>query len=188
MLILNDGVGVDIASQILYGERFPENLNGTDFTPELLKRLPKRTPVFLYGSRPEVVSRAAENLIQKYDADICGIRDGYHDDADAAAEAVKRVNAKVVLVALGNPKQEQWMSEKLSASGVLALGIGAYLDFEAGMVTRAPRWLQDARCEWLFRLAQEPLRLWKRYSVDVIWFLAAVALERITTSPSRRKS
>jgi len=73
MLILNDGVGVDIASQILYGERFPENLNGTDFTPELLKRLPKRTPVFLYGSRPEVVSRAAEILVQKYDAAICGI-------------------------------------------------------------------------------------------------------------------
>ncbi|MBS0240185.1 MAG: WecB/TagA/CpsF family glycosyltransferase [Proteobacteria bacterium] len=188
MLILNDGVGVDIASQILYGERFPENLNGTDFTPELLKRLPKRTPVFLYGSRPEVVSRAAENLIRKYDAAICGIRDGYHDDPDAAAEAVKRVNAKVVLVALGNPKQEQWMSEKLSASGVLALGIGAYLDFEAGTVKRAPRWLQDARCEWLFRLAQEPLRLWKRYTVDIVCFLAAVALERMTTSPSRRKS
>jgi beta-1,4-glucosyltransferase len=185
MLILNDGLGVDIASRILYGKRFPENLNGTDFTPELLKRLPKRTPVFLYGARPEVVSRAAEILRQKYQSEICGVCDGYCQNPDVAVEAVKQAHAKVVLVALGNPKQEQWMSEKISACGVLALGIGAYLDFESGIVRRAPFWLQNAKCEWLFRLAQEPSRLWQRYTVDVILFLAAVALERISVSLPR---
>ncbi|SFV30125.1 WecB/TagA/CpsF family glycosyltransferase [Hyphomicrobium facile] len=182
MLVLNDGVGVDIASRILYGKGFPENLNGTDLTPELLKRLPKRTPVFLYGSRPAVVCRAAEILRQKYQSEICGVCDGYCDNPDVAVDAIKRAHAKVVLVALGNPKQEQWMSEKVSACGVLALGVGGYLDVETGRVKRPPRWLRTAKCEWLFRITQEPSRLWRRYTIEVIWFLAAVALDRIAVS------
>lgn len=186
MLVLNDGVGVDIASRILYGKGFLENLNGSDLTPELLKRLPKRTPVFLYGSRPEVVSRAAEILRQKYQSEICGVCDGYCDNPDVAVDAIKRTHAKVVLVALGNPKQEQWMSEKSSACGVLALGVGGYLDVETGRVNRPPRWLRNAKCEWLFRITQEPSRLWRRFTIDVICFLAAVVHDRITVSPLGR--
>ena len=187
MLVLNDGLGVDIALRVLYGERFPENLNGTDLTPELLKRLPKQTPVFLYGSRPAVVSRAAEILHQKYQSEICGVCDGYCDNPDVPVDAIKRAHAKVVLVALGNPKQEQWMSEKSSACGVLALGVGGYLDVETGRVKRPPRWLQKAKCEWLFRITQEPSRLWQRYTIDVIRFLAAVVLDRITVSAPWRR-
>ncbi|MBY0561601.1 MAG: WecB/TagA/CpsF family glycosyltransferase [Hyphomicrobium sp.] len=182
MLVLNDGVGVDIASRILYGKGFPENLNGSDLTPELLKRLPKQTPVFLYGSRPAVVCRAAEILRQKYQSEICGVCDGYCDNPDVAVDAIKRAHAKVVLVALGNPKQEQWMSEKNSACGVLALGVGGYLDVETGRVNRPPRWLRNLKCEWVFRITQEPSRLWRRYTIEVVYFLAAVVLDRITVS------
>jgi exopolysaccharide biosynthesis WecB/TagA/CpsF family protein len=178
MLVLNDGVGVDVAAWILHGARFPENLNGTDFTPALLAALPEGTRVFLYGARPDVVQRAAALLPALYAINVCGARDGYVQDD--VAEAVERSQAQVVLVALGNPLQERWMATNARHLGAtLLIGVGAYFDFVSGSVARAPAWVRGIRCEWLYRLLHEPRRLWRRYTVDGVAYFAAVWAERL---------
>jgi beta-1,4-glucosyltransferase len=180
MLVLNDGVGVDVAAWILHGARFPENLNGTDFTPALLASLPKDTRVFLYGARPEVVARAAKLLAARYAINVCGALDGYVRDDGVVAQAVERSRAQVVLVALGNPLQERWMATNAPHLGApLLIGVGAYFDFVAGNVARAPAWVRSVRFEWLYRLLLEPRRLWRRYTVDGVAYFAAVWAERV---------
>jgi exopolysaccharide biosynthesis WecB/TagA/CpsF family protein len=175
MLVLNDGIGVDAASWVLHGATFPDNLNGTDFTPALLAALPVGTRVFLYGARSEVVARAAGLLADMYPIDICGAVDGYARDAGAVADEAARSQADVVLVALGNPLQERWIATHADRTGAtLLLGVGAYFDFVSGRATRAPAWVRSLRFEWMYRLMREPKRLWRRYTVDVVTYFAAV--------------
>ena len=89
-----------------------------------------------------------------------------------------------MMVAFGNPGQERWLDRHLAATGVrLGLGVGGFLDFSAARVPRAPAWMRRAGVEWVFRLVQEPRRLWRRYLVGNPAFLARVlraeALRRI---------
>ena len=177
-VVLNDGVAVDLAGWLLHGARFPDNLNGTDFTPSLLRRLPTGARVFLYGARPEVVSRTATLLASRGVA-ICGFCDGYGCAGSEAAEAARRARAEVILVALGNPLQEQWIREHGGASGArLLLAVGALFDFVSGAVVRAPRAVRHMRLEWLFRLTQEPKRLGGRYTLGIAQFFGCVLRER----------
>jgi beta-1,4-glucosyltransferase len=180
-LVLNDGIGIDIASRLLYGEGFPENLNGTDFTPALLERAGPAARVFLFGARPHVVQKAADLFAERHGVRIVGVRDGYGWSA-APDDLIDRINesgANLLLVALGNPAQERWMREnahRLRAN--LLVGVGALFDFTAGAVSRAPQVVQKMRLEWLYRLAQEPRRLGRRYTVELVTFLHAVIGER----------
>jgi exopolysaccharide biosynthesis WecB/TagA/CpsF family protein len=180
-LVLNDGIGLDIASRWLYGAPFPANLNGTDFTPALLAAAGSEARVFLFGARPEVVAKAATAFAQRCGIAVVGHADGYGWKADPSA-LVRQINASganVVLVALGNPGQEHWIREyapQLRAN--LFVGVGALFDFMAGTVRRAPRWVQRLRLEWLFRLGQEPRRLARRYTVEMGTFFAAVLAQK----------
>lgn len=188
-LVLNDGIGLDIASRLLHGATFPANLNGTDFTPALLAAAGSDARVFLFGARPDVVGRAAESFRQRLGVTIAGHADGYGWKADPAGllDRINRSGANVVLVALGNPQQERWMKEnaaKLDAN--LLVGVGALFDFTAGAVRRAPGWVQRARLEWAYRLAQEPRRLARRYTVELVSFLAAVVVQRQRSAPGAR--
>jgi exopolysaccharide biosynthesis WecB/TagA/CpsF family protein len=73
---------------------------------------------------------------------------------------------------MGNPKQELWLDEHLSATGAkLGIGVGALFDFTAGKVKRAPEWVRKIKCEWLYRFLQEPKRLFRRYFLGNAWFL-----------------
>jgi beta-1,4-glucosyltransferase len=87
----------------------------------------------------------------------------------------QRINASgadIVLVALGNPRQEEWIRQNMGALNAnLLVSVGALLDFLSGGVRRAPMWVQKIRFEWLYRLAQEPQRLLRRYTVDIARFL-----------------
>jgi len=181
--ILNDGVGLDIAARVLNGERFPENLNGTDFTLHFLSQTRHRFRVYLLGARPGIAESAAialrEGLPQHT---IAGTHHGYfsEDDAPLVAAEIKESGADIVLVALGNPAQELWIARHFDATGCrLAIGVGALLDFVAGRVPRAPLWLRKLRLEWLFRVALEPRRLWRRYLLGNPIFLARVAIARL---------
>jgi alpha-1,3-mannosyltransferase len=164
--IANDGIGVDIASKVLYGRSFPENLNGTDFCPYLLDKLPQPAKIFLYGGRPDVNERAATEFARRWPRhSIVGWQHGYHP-AEADGELVQRIRssgADLVLVAMGNPRQEQWIARHSASLPAVAIGVGALFDFVVGVVPRAPAWVQKARMEWVFRLLQEPGRLWRRY-------------------------
>jgi alpha-1,3-mannosyltransferase len=177
-VVFNDGVGLDIASRMLFGRAFPENLNGTDFVPHYLRSTKHRYRLFLVGAKPGVAERAATRLAQAVPQhEIVGCSDGYvpAENTDALIERIRAAQADVLLVAMGNPQQEQWLDGNLAATGCrLGFGVGGLFDFLAGSVPRAPAWVQTARLEWSFRLMQEPRRLWRRYLVEMPIFLARI--------------
>lgn len=179
---LNDGVGINIASRMLYGVGFPENLNGTDLTPQLLARLPAEQSVFLLGSAPQIAEVAARTLQRQFPLlQIAGAHHGFFSLADetAIADQIRASNAALVLVAMGNPLQELWAARNAERIGIPLICVGAFLDFSAGVVRRSPAILQRAKLEWAFRLAQEPRRLARRYLIGNATFLAAVIRQRL---------
>jgi exopolysaccharide biosynthesis WecB/TagA/CpsF family protein len=171
-LVLRDGVGVELAS-LLLGRRLRSNFVGTDFVPRCLRTLGAARPtVFLFGARPGVAEQAGRVL----EAACPGVRvvdalNGY----DAAPTVLARVRAArpdIVLVALGNPAQEQWIAaHRHELDCRVAIGVGALFDYLSGGVRRAPRWVRTLRSEWIFRLLTEPRRLTERYLVGNPVFL-----------------
>ena len=166
-----------------FGRKFPENLNGTDFVPHFLGATRHRLRIFLLGARPRVVKAAARQFAAAWPQhDIVGVRDGYfHSDQQIleVCRAINRSKADVVLVGLGNPLQEQWISRYgPSLEPKLQIAVGALFDFLAGNVRRAPTWIRRIRCEWMYRLAQEPRRLFSRYLIGNFVFLRRAASDR----------
>lgn len=182
-MVLNDGVGVDIASRVLHGERFPENLNGTDFVPLYLAKAARPLRLFLLGARPGVAEEAAAAIRRiAPQHTIAGIRDGYFppDQTGHVTETIAAAEADVVLVAMGNPAQERFIAEHFEAMGVpLAIGVGALFDFLSGRVSRAPTLVRKLRCEWIYRLALEPGRLWRRYILGNFKFISRLLWARM---------
>ena len=177
-LILPDGVGVDIASKLLHGAPFPANLNGTDFIPALLTAETRPLRVGLVGARADVVEKATASFRQLAPQhEFRVISDGFFKAADEPhiLEILKNYQPQILLVAMGVPRQEMFMASHLSVEHcTLAFGVGALFDFRAGVVPRAPILVQKLRFEWLYRLAQEPERLWRRYIVGNPLFLLRV--------------
>ena len=94
------------------------------------------------------------------------------------AEAIEKAKPDIVWVGLSTPKQEQWMFEQRGRLRVSVLvGVGAAFDFHTGRMAQAPKWMREHGLEWLFRLMQEPRRLWRRYLVYGAEFAALVTLE-----------
>ena len=171
-LIVNDGVGMDLAAHLIYRERFLENLNGTDFTPYLLRTASRPLRLFLLGGKPQVVCRAAEYVRDTLVQEVVGVCDGYAGmhTSDLLAR-IKQSRPDIVLVALGNPIQEEWILQHHDALNVpLVMGVGALFDFWAGDKPRAPRLIQSLRLEWFYRLCLEPRRLLRRYTLDIVRF------------------
>jgi exopolysaccharide biosynthesis WecB/TagA/CpsF family protein len=165
-LVLNDGIGLQLAAK-MRGARFAENLNGSDFTVRILQLAADRGwRVFFYGGEPGVAQAAGEHLMSEIDGlDVVDVCDGYSsEDPSDVILRIRAAQADVLVVALGQPKQELWLDQYLADTGChLGLGVGAFLDFASGRMTRAPRWMNELGVEWLFRLAQEPGRMWRRY-------------------------
>ncbi len=177
VILVNDGIGMDIGGMLIHRRRFPENLNGTDFVPYLLKEpLRRGAPslrVFLLGAGPGIAKRAA-GALEAEGIVVAGHRDGFSEmaDTDAVIADVNQSAADVVLVAMGNPRQENWILQnraRLNCSTLI--GVGALFDFMAGDKPRAPAIVQRLKLEWLYRLSLEPRRLMKRYTVDIVRFL-----------------
>lgn len=183
-LVLPDGAGVDIASRLLHGERFPSNLNGTDFIPALLAARRLRLRVMLLGGRPGIAERAAERLRADYPQhDFAVLSHGFFQEQDEAAllGRLEREQPDLLLVALGNPRQESWIADHIRPLHcTVAAGVGALFDFLAGEVTRAPRALRKTRFEWAYRLWLEPGRLWRRYLLGNPLFLYRVLMARLS--------
>jgi beta-1,4-glucosyltransferase len=174
-IIVNDGIGVDIAAWLVHRDKFPENLNGTDFIPAYLHSVRDRARVFLFGGKPDVAVRAAQILNREFGVNVVGTCNGY-DEAKSASQVVAAINAaqaNIVLVAMGNPAQEQWIvKHRAELDAPILIGVGALLDFLAGDKPRAPRIVQQFRLEWFYRLCLEPARLLRRYTLDIAVFLA----------------
>jgi exopolysaccharide biosynthesis WecB/TagA/CpsF family protein len=182
-MVLNDGSGLDAASLVLYGARFPENLNGTDFTPRFLRETRHSLRVFLLGAAPGIAEAARERLrALAPQHDYCGARDGFFTESETVSvtRAIRESGADFLIVAMGNPKQEIWIARHAEACGVKgAIGVGALFDFLAGRVTRAPSYVRAAGFEWVWRLGLEPGRLWRRYILGNPLFLLRVAKRRL---------
>jgi len=177
--VVNDGVGVDLLSRIATGERFPENLNGTDLTPRILGALPEGARLYLFGAADHVAQAAAEHIKRRFPhVVLCGVRNGFADTSEAI-EDITRAAPHLVLVAMGNPLQERLITECSQRLGSVFIGVGALFDFMAGAAPRAPAAWRRLRLEWLFRLIREPQRLWRRYTVEILVLTALVCQERM---------
>lgn len=173
VIIVNDGVGMDIAAFLLYKKKFKSNLNGTDFTPYFFSQSDQPLRVYLLGGKFTVLDKAAQYLAHELGQIVVGSCDGYDGVKNPnLIEEINKSAADVVLVAMGNPMQEQWILkhyQELDAK--LISGVGALFDFWAGDKPRAPTWIQKIRMEWFYRLCLEPKRLLKRYTIDIVVFL-----------------
>ncbi len=180
-LVLNDGIGVDLARKWLEGAPFPANLAGTDFLTRLLRD--HRTPLALYllGSKPGVGSLTTVGLATIAPQHrVVGIQDGYFPDtqSDAVVADIIRCKPDIVLVGMGQPRQEIWAARHAAQTGALVICVGAYLDFVAGVFPRAPTLLRKLRAEWLYRLMLEPRRLFSRYVIGNPKFLLGILNDR----------
>jgi len=182
-LVLPDGVGVDIAAKLLYGAPFPANLNGTDFIPALLASQGQPLTIGLLGAKRVNAEAAAAKLTElapQHRIEV--IHDGYFSAAEeqGIVERIEALRPDILLVAMGVPRQELWIARNLSARHVtLPIAVGALLDFMSGAVPRAPLLVRQLRMEWLFRLAIEPGRLWRRYIFGNPVFLMRVAGQKL---------
>ena len=141
---------------------------------------------FFYGGRAGVAERLAQVMRKRFPAvDIAGSMTPPMGTAEelCTAEAAERINRAapdIVWVGVSSPKQEFWMScmRPLLGAAVL-IGVGAAFDFHTGAARQAPSWMQRSGLEWLFRLLQEPSRLWRRYLIDNPWFLFELARQKL---------
>jgi N-acetylglucosaminyldiphosphoundecaprenol N-acetyl-beta-D-mannosaminyltransferase len=174
----------------LSGRPLPGRTAGSDLIPLALSRLAARgARVFLLGGERAVAQHAARRLLEAYPGLVIA---GHCEPPMATIDRmpnrsivrlVQAARADVLLVALGHPKQELWIARHRQALGVsVAIGVGCTLDLLAGKSRRAPRWMQATGLEWLFRLGQEPRRLFARYLMDSMWlarFAFGAAQERL---------
>ena len=168
-LALPDGSPLALV-QRLRGYRSAEQVAGPDLMPAIWKAT-EHTEYshYFYGSTPETIAALEKNLRSKYpDMKIAGMesppfRSLTEEEDRKAVERINASGADFVWVGLGAPKQEKWMYEHQGRIHAVMLGVGAGFDFHAGTVKRAPDWMRRHYLEWLYRLVQDPKRLWKRY-------------------------
>jgi N-acetylglucosaminyldiphosphoundecaprenol N-acetyl-beta-D-mannosaminyltransferase len=172
-LSLVDGQPLIWASYLL-GSPLPEKVSGSDLILPLVARAEqKRWRVYLIGGAPGVGALAAQKLREQFQVDIVGIeaphvtKSGQPVEGQVVIDRIAAARPHLVFVAFGAPKQELFIRGALpSIRPAVAVGVGAGFDFIAGRMRRAPRWISQTGLEWLFRLAQEPRRLARRYLVD----------------------
>ena len=176
-LCLADGQALIWASALL-GNRLPEKISGSDLILPLLQRAAREGwRVYLLGGAEGVVESLSRQLPARLGVSVSGVssrrisvRPSAQDEE--VARAIAQSGAQLLLVGLGMPKQELFIHRCRRWLGpAVCVGVGASLDFLAGRVKRAPRWVSKAGFEWLFRLLQEPGRLWRRYLIKDPRFL-----------------
>ena len=161
-LVVPDGAGTVWAARHL-GKHMPERVAGFDLVQELMKLAPARAwKIFLFGSSPGIADKAKAKAETLYPGiQIVGTRNGYFkpDDELEIVAQIKAARPDVLLAALGVPKQEKWLAKYMDELNVpVSIGVGGTLDVMAGVVKRAPLWMQRARLEWLFRAMLQPSR------------------------------
>lgn len=163
-----DGMGVVWAARFL-GYKIPERVSGIDLFYRLLGLSVKQNyPIFLLGAKAEILDSTVKELQKVYPGIIiAGYHHGYFwDDERSVVELIRRSGSKMLFVAITSPAKENFIDKWRNELGVdLVMGVGGSFDVIAGSVSRAPKWMQNAGLEWLYRLIQEPRRMWKRYLI-----------------------
>jgi N-acetylglucosaminyldiphosphoundecaprenol N-acetyl-beta-D-mannosaminyltransferase len=187
--VLADGSGVLWGAKLL-GLPIRHNLNGTDLVPQLCAEAAARgLTVFLLGGLPGIAEQAAARLQRASPSlRIVGVRHGFFqpEEEPALLAEINAARPDVLIVAMGVPRQERWVTEHWETLDVgAALAVGALFDFLAQRFKRAPRWMRKLGIEWTFRFIQEPRRLAKRYVVGNGVFLGRVLLAALSQNKRR---
>ena len=174
-LVVADGQPLVWASH-LQQDHLPERVTGIDLVDELCVLAAKEGfGVYFLGARRNVIETVAQRLANRHPGlEVSGIADGYFEATEASqrAQAIHNSGAKILIVGMGMPLQEEFIENHWDQLGVqLAIPVGGSFDVIAGTTRRAPVFLQRIGMEWSFRLAQEPRRLWKRYLVTNTQFV-----------------
>lgn len=175
--VIADGKPVQWMSQ-LFGNGLRERVPGSDLVPLLGSVSTERNwKIYVVGGSQDSVAKTSDKWKANYGSSpICGVFNGKIDIADtekdsAVVNQINALDADILLIALGSPKQEIWFERVKSKLNVaVAIGVGGSFEMVSGNVKRAPVWVQNIGAEWLVRLAQEPSRLFKRYFNDGLWF------------------
>jgi N-acetylglucosaminyldiphosphoundecaprenol N-acetyl-beta-D-mannosaminyltransferase len=174
-IILADGVPIVWLSRML-GTTLPERIAGIDLMYRLLERASEKNySVYFLGAKPEVVEKVVEFIKNSYPGlRVAGYRDGYFKQSEErkVAEDINESCADILFVAISSPKKETFLGKWRSSLNVpICHGVGGSFDIIAGVTKRAPLWMQKFGLEWLYRLIQEPRRMWKRYLVTNTIFM-----------------
>ena len=176
-----DGMGVVLGARLL-GYDIPERVAGIDLFHCLLQMSTERGyPVFLLGAKDEVVTDACHRIEELYpNLIVAGHHHGYFwEDEAGVVKEIKESGARLLFVAITSPKKENFINRWQAQLGIdFVMGVGGTFDVVAGRVKRAPNWMQKYGLEWLYRIIQEPRRMWKRYLVTNSIFLWLLLKEK----------
>jgi N-acetylglucosaminyldiphosphoundecaprenol N-acetyl-beta-D-mannosaminyltransferase len=183
-----DGMGVVWAARMM-GFDVPERVAGVDLFDALLAMAATHgLPVFLLGATPEVVRATADIVVLRHpDLVVAGYHHGYFwGDEQAVVEKIGASGARLLFVAITSPKKENFINRWRTQLGVdFVMGVGGTFDVVAGKVRRAPVWMQRSGLEWLYRVIQEPGRMWRRYLTTNAKF-AALLLKAMLRIPRKQ--
>jgi N-acetylglucosaminyldiphosphoundecaprenol N-acetyl-beta-D-mannosaminyltransferase len=188
-LVNADGQGIVWASRLL-GDPLPERVAGIDLMEELLALAERRGyRVYILGAREEVLERAIERICERHpELQLAGWRDGYfsrEEEADVCA-TIRASRPKIVFIAMSTPRKEYFLAERGPELGAqFVMGVGGAVDVMAGLTRRAPAVWQRLGLEWLFRLLQEPRRMFRRYAVTNARFALMVGAALAARQDSR---
>ncbi|HAC64217.1 MAG TPA: glycosyltransferase [Cyanothece sp. UBA12306] len=177
-------------ASFLLGTPIKEKISGSDLFPAFYrynKNNPK-TKIFLLGAKEGIAQQAQDKINQRVGRNI--VVDCYspsfgfekdEQECQKIVEKIRKSGATVLAVGLGAPKQEKWINKykKQLPNVKIFLAIGATIDFEAGYKPRSPQWMSEIGLEWLYRLASEPQRLWKRYLIECMPFFWLILKQRV---------
>jgi len=167
-----DGIGVIIASKLKKGS-ISSRITGIDMMDRVVREAARTgRAVFLYGAKPGVADKAAQQLKQTYpDLIVAGTQDGYESDSSKVLDTINKAKPDILFVAMGSPKQEQWIEQhRDNLYPMLYQGVGGSFDVLAGNVKRAPAAFQKLGAEWLYRLLKEPSRLKRQMNLPKFLF------------------
>jgi N-acetylglucosaminyldiphosphoundecaprenol N-acetyl-beta-D-mannosaminyltransferase len=180
--VFGDGTGVRWAARLVHGVRMADNVNGTDLVPAFLGgQAGRRLRYFLLGNRPDAIGRIAEYAAAAFpNWDLAGFHHGYVEpgSSDGVIEEINAARPELLLVGMGNPRQEIWIAENRARLRVaLAIGVGGLFDYWAGDLDRAAPWVRRFGFEWLHLLVRQPHKA-RRYLLGNPRFLWRSLIER----------
>ena len=187
--VVPDGQPVRWALNYFHKAGLQQRVYGPTLTLHLLERAAQENiPVFFYGSKSKTLALLKQNCLAKFPTlQIVGMqedrfRESTEEEKILDRQTIINSGAKIVFVGRGCPRQERWVAENREHIPAILVAVGAAFDFHAGTVKQAPPFLQDRGLEWLYRLWQEPGRLWKRYLVTNTQFILLVLRQLVRGS------
>jgi N-acetylglucosaminyldiphosphoundecaprenol N-acetyl-beta-D-mannosaminyltransferase len=177
-LVTADGQAIVWASKVL-GDPLPVRVAGIDLMQALLARAEERGwRVYILGAEQSVLETAVARIRDRHpQLEFAGYRNGYFDSSEErqVAEEIRASRPDILFVAISSPRKEYFLGDHGPTLGVpFVMGVGGSIDVIAGKTRRAPVWMQKTGLEWLYRLAQEPRRMFKRYASTNLRFIAIV--------------